>query len=232
MSACRGSDYFRSLSTKWNLSAPYFYNSKDLVFGESLKFTLKPAIEVQSGNQGDDSVSGTTLWAPILGANNTVKVSDRFISAYNLEFRYTSSKFQMDPVEENFLSTLQTIQTYFINKWTQESLAFNVNYSHSTSASQQDNYYDRYQMGTMYIYPLPFGYKMNLGFNYSLTKYDRFLPQRVDNNYTLSAGVNKYVKKWAKWMVTASYANNNSTDVTQKYKQYSIISSALFNYAP
>lgn len=215
----------------WNLSVPYSY--KGMAFGKGYKMALKPAYEIVYMDENSDGNREQVLGSLILAGDNTFVMKKDWFATYSAEVRQDDSKSASSTGDSNsdaMKITLRTTQTLLLDKAMKEALVGTLAYVNNNAVGK-DKFYSRYDLGATYVRPTDWNGTLNMGLAYYYLSYDKKDSVRKDNNITLSAGASKAIKEWVSWNVTGSYSLNSSNESESSYSKFTILTSALFNYA-
>lgn len=214
-----------------NLSTPFVY--KGMALGKGYKFAIKPLYEVVMMDINDDGTRENILNSAAIQADNTFVMKADWFAAYTVELRSDDSLLESSTGDENgdaIKVSLKTTQTFLLD--TSAKRIFMANGGYVMNQAQGDNkFYNRYEIGATFIQPTDWGASLNLGLSYYFLDYKKHDDSRKDHNMTFSTGVTKPIKDWVSWNVTGSYISNKSSVTASDYSKYTIMATAVFNYA-
>ncbi len=213
----------------YNFNAPYSY--KTVVWGKGYVFTVKPAYELLFMDANKEGTKSRTLASQLVSFDNLFVMRNNWFAIYSLEVRRDDFELGDSVGDNNYDAmkyTLKTTQSFYMDKARKEALVANLGYT-MNNASGKNKKFNRIDIGATYIRPMKWGYSWNFGLSAYDLNYADSDDSRKDFNITITTGVDKPIREWVSWGVTASYTKNDSTEeASYEYSKYTIMTTATF----
>ncbi len=213
----------------FDLSTPYNYTST--AFKKGYVLSLKPTYQILYMDPTSSGKKTNIMSSYFVGADNLFVMKPDWFAVYGLEVRSDDFKLS-DSVGDNDYDamkiTLKTTQMVFMDKAHKEALIANFGVG-LNAAKGKNKKYNRIEAGVNYMRPMKWGYSWNAGLAVYNLDYSSSTDGRKDLNVTFTTGVDKPIKDWVSWGVSAAYTKNDSTNETSyEYSKWMIMSTATF----
>jgi len=214
----------------YNLSTPY--NMKGLAFGKGYILGIKPAYEMLYMDPNNTGTKDKILSSMVLDWDNTFVMKPDWIAVYSLIYRKDTFDITSSTGDDDFDAskyTLKTMQIVYLDKAKKNALIGNLGMTMNDAVGKNKKY-NRLDFGATFTRPMKWGYAWNLGLNAYQVKYSDADPDRSDFNVALSTGLDKPIRDWVTWSISATYTKNDSTnETTYEYSKFVILTQAVFN---
>ncbi len=212
-----------------DFAAPYTY--KTTAFGKGYVFSAKPTYQMLYMDPTGTGTKSQILRSIFASFDNMFVMKPNHIAIYTLEVRnddFSLADSTGDNDYDAMRYTLKTTQMVFLDKSKKEAVIGNLGLGMNASKGKNKQF-QRIEFGAMYLKPMKWGYSWNAALSAFNLNYNNSTEGRKDFNVTLSTGIDKPIKEWMTWNVTASYTKNDSTqESTYEYSKWLIMTSATF----
>jgi tetratricopeptide (TPR) repeat protein len=219
-----------SLADPWiyTFEAPYSY--KGILWNKGFKFSARPGYEMLYMAVTANAPKTDLINSPYIAADATFVMKPTWFATYSVQYRRDNSFIAYTTPGDNLTAnqfSLRTQQMFLIDKSKQEAFIAMGGIVRN-DADGDNKIYNRFEIGSMYVHPIKsFGW--NVALNYYYLSFPSASLGREDNDLTISTGISKPLKEWFTWGLTASYADNISTQDTYVYTKLTIMTTATFN---
>jgi hypothetical protein len=217
-----------------SITAPYKY--KGMMFAKAYQMTLTPGFDMINlnasatsdgvGNREVVSNSSYGKW------DNTFIINDDWFSTISLEYRSDVNKIDatLNTVNDNTATktTVSTSNTFFTDKKKTTAWIAELGYSDNKAAGTEQTY-NRIDLGLTYMMPVFKDSAFTTKLGYYTANYSTHSTGRRDDDIGLTLGLSKPISQSLSAVFSGNYTINNSTNDSNAYKKYSVMSMLAWN---
>ena len=205
-----------------DVSAPYTF--KGLFMGKGFKLDIIPGYESLTMSIDDNSAK-VIQSSYLLKGLSTMIMSENWFANYNLELRQDNSNLNSSSGDDNESAInlkLTDANLFFLNKEKSKIFSTDASFSHNNAVGK-NFIFDRFDLGAGYTTKFYGDTMLSSKLSYFLLNYSEIASARLDNSYTLSAGLSKKLSETLTSGFNASYNMNNSNLDAYTYKKYTVM---------
>lgn len=209
--------------------SPYTY--KTTAWGKGYVFSAKPTYEMLYMDPNGTGTKSQIMRSIYVTFDNMFVMKPNHIAIYSLDVRNDDFNLADSTGDNDYDAmryTLKTTQMVFLDKSKKEAVVGNLGFG-LNDAKGKNKDYQRIEFGATYLRPMKWGYSWTFGLSAFNLSYNNSDDGRKDFNVTLSTGIDKPIRDWVSWNVTAAYTKNDSSEEsTYEYSKWLIMTSATF----